>query len=169
MRGADGTGMEFGPVPVAGQGITCSCGQVGCLETFVNLAALARAYPVAELSSSDRGALPGLVAAAAERGDPAAQAAVADLSRHLATGIATLVNIFNPSQVLLGGVMRPVLDQLLPDLRTRVAHRIIPGTRLPDIGVSGLDRFECAIGAACLAHHRAFDLQNLDLTAPDPA
>lgn len=167
LRGADGTGMELGHLNVGAQSVVCSCGQKGCLETWVNLAALARSYRKCEPSSDENlDTLPSEVADAFDLGDTAAKRAVFQFTKHLATGLVSLVNIFNPSQIILSGTLRPVLERCLTSLRDEVAKRIIPGTRIPDIQVSHLGRFECAIGAACISHHRAFDISNFDIGTP---
>lgn len=171
LRGADGTGMEFGhinlgPLNEAGPDARCNCGQTGCLETRVNLAALSRAYRGAEPDPGDTFEdLPAEVARAFAAGDVAAIRAVQGLAGHLSRGLGSLVNIFNPSRVIFGGAMRPVLECGLQEIRAEVAQRIIPGTRMPVLTISHLGPFECAIGAACLAHHAAFDISNLDLGA----
>jgi predicted NBD/HSP70 family sugar kinase len=164
LRGADGTGMELGHLNLGQPGILCSCGQTGCLETWVNLAALSRSYLGREPGSEDNlAALPEQVARAFAAGDAAAHRATESLVAHLSMGLASLVNIFNPSQVILGGAMRPVLECCLDAVKGEVARRIIPGTRMPDMQISHLGPFECAIGAACVAHHKAFDISNLEL------
>jgi len=166
LRGADGTGLELGHINLGDPGALCGCGQKGCLETWVNLAALSRSYLGRELGPGDDiAALPATVASACAEGDAVARRAVDSLAAHLSTGLASLVNIFNPSQIILGGAMRPVLDCCLADLRREVARRIIPGTRMPDIQISHLGAFECAIGAACVAHHKAFDISNVEINA----
>lgn len=164
LRGADGTGTEFGHINIGEQGVPCSCGQTGCLETWVNLAALARSYLGREpTSGDDMAALPAVVATAFAAGNGDAVRATEGLGAHLSAGLATLVNIFNPSQIILGGAMRPVLDCCLGAIRADVARRIIPGTRMPEIQISHLGAFECAIGAACIAHHKAFDISNVEI------
>lgn len=164
MRGAYGTGGEFGHIRIAEHGIRCSCGQTGCLETFVNLAALAReAGDDQGAGLADLVALPAAVASAAAKGEARALAAIETLGHHLARGIVVLVNIFNPTTVVLGGVMRPILPLLLPILERDVAEHIVPGMRLPEFRLSSLGLYECAIGAATLAHQRAFGLPELGI------
>lgn len=166
LRGADGTGMELGHLNVGAQSVVCSCGQKGCLETWVNLAALARSYRKCEPAGDENlDTLPTEVADAFDLGDTAAKRALLQFTGHLATGLVSLVNIFNPSQIILSGTLRPVLERCLSSLRDEVAKRIIPGTRIPDIQVSHLGEFECAIGAACISHHKAFDISNVDIGA----
>ncbi|MCX5480022.1 ROK family transcriptional regulator [Kaistia geumhonensis] len=162
MRGAYGTGGEFGHIRIAEDGIRCSCGQSGCLETFVNLAALARETGDDQGAGlADLVALPAAVAGAAAAGEARALAAIETLARHLARGIVVLVNIFNPTTVVLGGVMRPILPLVLPLVERDVAEHIVPGMRMPEFRLSSLGIFECAIGAATLAHQRAFGLPEL--------
>ncbi|WP_373505310.1 ROK family protein, partial [Aestuariivirga sp.] len=73
LAGSTGTAGEFGHMRIAQSGTTCDCGQVGCLETFVNLRALARAYHGTEaVSEEEFAALPGLVAARWDDGDATA-------------------------------------------------------------------------------------------------
>jgi len=59
--------------------------------------------------------------------------------------------------------MRPILPLLLPILERDVAERIVPGMRMPEFRLSSLGLFECAIGAATLAHQRAFGLPELGI------
>jgi N-acetylglucosamine repressor len=166
LRGADGTGMELGHMNLGAPGVQCNCGQTGCLETWVNLAALSRSFLGRDPGpDEDILALPATVARALAEGDLAARNAAASLTAHLSSGLASLVNIFNPSQIILGGAMRPLLEQCLAGLQAEVARRIIPGTRMPEIQISHLGAFECAIGAACVAHHKAFDISNVEIGA----
>lgn len=165
LRGADGTGMEFGHIGTGALGVNCGCGQRGCLETWVNLAALARAYYEREpRAGEDLLSLPQLASEAFERGEKAALRAVDSIASHLTTALVTLVNIFNPSQIVLSGAMRPVLACCLSQLSEAIADRTIPGTRMPDIQLSHLGEFECAIGAACVSHHKAFDISNVEIS-----
>ncbi len=164
LRGAAGTAGEFGHIRLTESGQRCSCGQTGCLETWVNLAALARYFHGHDkLSPAKYATLPADVVAAAEAGDRVALAAIESVAHYLGTGIVTLVNIFNPATIMLGGVMRPLLERCLKTIQARVTGQIIPGTTTPDVRLSILGDFECAIGAAAIAHHHAFDIFDVKL------
>lgn len=129
LRGGTGTAGEFGHIKIARQGHLCSCAQVGCLEASVNLAALARAFKgTDDLSEAEFLALPAEVVCAVGAGDKAAIKTVHALARQLALGIVALVNIFNPTTIVLGGVMSPILSLCLDDIRSRIAASIVPGT-----------------------------------------
>lgn len=167
LRGASGTAGELGHVRITARGHKCSCGQVGCLESWVNLGALARGYLGRnDLDEAAFEALPSDVVAAAGGGNRKASAAVDSIARHLGMGIVSLVNVFNPDVIMLGGVMRPLLETCIDGVRSAVAAGIVPGMLVPDIRVSPLGEAECAIGAASLAHHRAFDISNVELAEP---
>lgn len=161
LRGTSGVATEFGHMRVSDHGPACHCGQTGCLETQVNLAALARYL------SEERAAISGEpvdVAKAVMAGNPAAKAAVQKLETHLATGMVNLTNIFNPSDIVLGGSLRPILELSLNSLREAVARGIVPGVQPPNINLSRISQFECAIGAAAITHHAQFDTTALSLT-----
>jgi predicted NBD/HSP70 family sugar kinase len=159
LRGAFGTAGELGHIRVSEEGHPCSCGQVGCLETWVNLAALARSFGADEaLSSAKLQKLPKTVAASFRNGEDRGRVALASLTKYLGLGLATLVNVFNPNTIYLGGALRPVLELCLKDLRADLGRRVISGIRVPEVRLSPVEESECAVGAATIAYQRAFDL-----------
>jgi len=165
LRGAAGTAGEFGHVQVAKHERRCSCGQLGCLEASVNLAAVARAYTGSDdLKEEELLALPAEIARSAAEANEAALRTVRSFARQLSAGIVALVNIFNPTMIVLGGLMSPILDLCLDDIRSRVAAGIVPGTKVPEVRLSSLGILDCAIGVASIAHHHLFDISNFDFS-----
>jgi predicted NBD/HSP70 family sugar kinase len=164
MRGGTGTAAEFGHMRVADDGPRCSCGRRGCLESFVNLAALAAGYaPGREFDMPALVALSAEVAAAEKAGDPRARQVVESITRHLITGLVSLTNIFNPNEIVLGGLMRPLFAPHMAALIQGVRAGIVPGMAVPPLRLSAGEEFECAIGAASIAHHESFDVSNIEL------
>ena len=166
LRGGNGLGTEFGHLHVAPDGPLCSCGQRGCMETFVNLKALQRyalGQDVNEAATDPD--LPLQVAERLAKGDLDAERAVATLASYLTEGLVDITNIFDPDTIVLGGTMAPVLDAVIERVSPALSRRMVPGMAMPQLSVSRLGTFECAIGAAALAHHEVLDLTNLDLTA----
>ena len=164
LRGADGLGAEFGHIRIESDGPLCSCGQRGCLETFVNLRALQRYLThedFDELHSDLK--LPGKAAKLIAGGDTVANQAIDELAGHLARGLVNITNIFNPGEIVLGGAMLPILPQICAAMAEQIGRGIVPGMTMPVLTVSSLGEFECAIGAAATAHHEEFDLSNVDL------
>ena len=165
LRGANGTAGEFGHIRLSDEGAECSCGQRGCLESWVNLRAMARRFRGNdELSEPQFAALPAEIVAAADDGDAKAVAAIKSFTHWLGLGVISLINLFNPSTVILGGVMRPMIERCLDALRARVRDGIISGIPVPDVRLSELGKYECAVGAATVAHHHAFDISRVDIS-----
>jgi predicted NBD/HSP70 family sugar kinase len=164
LRGANGTAGEFGHIRLSDHGALCSCGQSGCLESWVNLGALGRNYlGTDKLTEQQFAALPAEVVEEADNGNSKAKAALSSFSHWMGLGIVSLINMFNPSTVILGGVMRPVLERTIDDIRAAVEAGIISGIPVPDVRLSELGKYECAIGAATIAHHHAFDISRVEM------
>ncbi|GAA2625525.1 ROK family protein [Actinomadura fulvescens] len=115
---------------------TCRCGKVGCLQSYASGMALAReAAALAESGESPelaRRAAEGrqLTAAdiseAAAAGDTAGIELLASAGHHLGHALASLVNVFNPSLIVIGGGVSLAGDLLLPSLRKVVYERSLP-------------------------------------------
>jgi glucokinase len=89
----------------------------------------------------------------AQRGDPVARAAFVKVGEDLGSGIGTLINIFDPSVVIVGGGASAAGELLLePARRSAVAHTyaVEERPRVP-IVVAELGIAASAIGAAYLA------------------
>ena len=155
LRGASGMAAEFGHIRIGEEGPRCNCGRLGCLEPRVNLAALRRYYPDGESDPLAR------IPDEWRNGQSAAIAAVNALADPLSIGLATLSNAFNPSEIVLGGAMSPVLELILEDLQKRVAEAVVPGMPAPRLSLSRLGDMQCAIGAAAIAHHEASDISHV--------
>lgn len=164
MRGASGTATEFGHIKVADDDRICSCGQTGCLESYINLEGLASEFaPGAKLSSEELMSLPAKVVEEAKEGRRRAEKTLQSITAHLTSGLVSLTNIFNPSEIVLGGIMRPILEHQLKRLSRGVEAGIVPGMSAPELSLSAAGEFECAIGAAAIAHHKTFDVSNIEV------
>src|SRR5665811_576922 len=85
-------------MPVNPDGVACSC---GCLETEIGEGALL--VRAGHAASGGRSAVDRLLVEAAV-GVPAALSALETTGRWLGVGLATLINVFNPEVVVLGGL-----------------------------------------------------------------
>lgn len=169
VRGATGTAAEFGHMRVVEGGPVCSCGRRGCLEPQVNLKALAEAVaPGRSMTLSEMTALPARTVKAAADGDPRAREAIHSITTHLITGLVSLTNVFNPREIVLGGLMRPIMEKETEELRRGLKAGIVPGMAMPRLSLSLTGEFECAVGAAAIAHHKSFDIYNVGFEGIDP-
>lgn len=126
LTGVAGYGGEIGHFPVNPNGIACHCGAVGCWETEVGERALLRVagHPIDGGSSAVEAVL-----AEAAAGAPAALAALDSVGRWLGTGLAGLVNLFNPELVVLGGLFGRIQPFVAETLDRELARRAMAAPR----------------------------------------
>jgi glucokinase len=153
-RGATGNGGELGHVTVDWDGRRCrGCGRRGCLEAYVSgtsIAERARECGMGEVTAAD-------VAAAARAGDPLAVEVWEETTSALACGLTSIVNLFEPEVVVLGGgVVGGTGEQLLGPVRERVrTGAMAPAGAAARIVQSALGQHVGVVGAAAIAHDRA--------------
>jgi glucokinase len=174
LRGASGAAGELGHVVIDAGGPPCpgNCPNRGCLEAFVSGPALAveglrRALELpdsglGQARAAGREITGPLVTELAHDGDVAAREAVLTLGRHLGVGIASLVNVFNPEVVVVGGGLVAAGELLLEPARAVVAERALVPTR-DQVRIVGA-RFGAEsgmLGAAGLAFGAAGRLESI--------
>ena len=156
FRGANGYGVELGHTKVQIDGALCRCGQRGCLEAYLADYAIAQDAIVAlKLPETQTPPIPELIEmlrAAADAGDETAASVYRRARRYLAAGLSTVVNLFNPTLLILsGGRMRYDwlnADDLLHEMRDFV---IDAGEELPPLRIHEWGDLMWAHGAAALA------------------
>ncbi len=112
-------------VPDEVSAVACFCGHRDCIETWLSGPALAR---LAGRSDHDSAA----VVAAAAAGDPRAVRAMADYIDRLARALASVINLFDPHMIVLGGGMSNA-DALYAEVPARWGRYVFAdsvGTRL---------------------------------------
>ena len=112
--GFNHAGMEIGHFVLQQGGRPCTCGRQGCFEAYCSATALIkRTREVMGLPAAN-----GRTAfEAAGAGDPKAKAVVEEYISYLGGGIASLVNIFQPEVLCLGGGIANQGEALLAPLR----------------------------------------------------
>jgi glucokinase len=139
-----------------------SCPNHGCLEALVSGHAigveglrLAREAPDSALGralESGRDITGALVTELAHDGDAAARNVMTLMGERLGLGVVTLVNIFNPEVVVVGGGAIAAGELLLGPARAVVASRALPINREDVRLVSARFGAESGmLGAACMA------------------
>lgn len=134
FRGAAGNGGEPGHVTVRSGGRHCrGCGRTGCLEAYASGTSIAERAAEAVAAAVARGTATTLadrtpltaaeVAAAARAGDPVAEEVWTETVDTLGSGLTSLVNLYEPDLVVLGGGVTRAGEQLLAPVRRIVAER----------------------------------------------
>lgn len=150
LEGPNRLAGEWGhnPLPWAGPDEprpACYCGQAGCIETLLSGPALAAGH-----AQQHGGALSAAqIAAAAEAGEPQAQATLAAWQQRLARALASVINLLDPEVIVLGGGLSAIAStyQVVPalwgrwvfsgGLREPVRTRLLPARHGDASGVRG--------------------------------
>jgi glucokinase-like ROK family protein len=172
-RGTQGAAGDVGHIQVVDDAsIVCRCGNVGCLEALAGGAARARdgeAAAVAGRSERLRAALGQHgrvtaedVARAASFGDPVAVAMLHAAGHRVGLMLASVVNFFNPSLVVVGGGVAQSGDQLLAAIRETVYRRSLPlATRDLAVQRSSLGALAGVIGASTMVLDQLFSRDSM--------
>ncbi|MBA2286615.1 MAG: ROK family protein [Ktedonobacteraceae bacterium] len=157
-RGGNNSAGEWGHTTIVLDGELCRCGHRGCLEAYTGAPAIIRhlresapASPI--LASDDEVQMMTDLMTAAQHGDPTAKQVLLDTVHYLGAGLANLINLFNPQQIILGGWVGLGLgEQFLPELlRETRRHALKQPFEATRIQVSQLGRDAASLGAARLA------------------
>jgi predicted NBD/HSP70 family sugar kinase len=154
-RGATTSASEWGHTPIAIGGRPCRCGSRGCLEAYLGAEAiLARYHEAQPAQVIDTGQQETDLAELIELShtDPTARQILAETTQYLGAGIGSLINLFNPQRVIIGGWAGTLLcTELLPQIRTAAAdHALRQPYSQTSIEPCTLGDDALALGAATL-------------------
>lgn len=168
-RGANGAAGDIGHVRVRDSNAQCRCGKIGCLEAVASGWALVRDAEAA-IADGATGSLARAVAAGEELrperislgaadGDALSISLIQGSARIIGESIATLVNVFNPGVIVIGGAVASAGEVFLAEVRQRVYELSLPlATRDLTIVNSANDVREPLRGGAELAREQLFDV-----------
>jgi glucokinase-like ROK family protein len=147
-RGAHFFANAFGHIVIQPDGLTCTCGQRGCLEAYSNAAALLR-YAGHRFATGEE------VIRAANSGDAQAVSAIRGLARYLALGCSTIVQLLDPEALILSGGLVQNNTALLTALHEELRPRI-PAWQERNLKILASQLGYCGgvLGAAAIAIER---------------
>jgi predicted NBD/HSP70 family sugar kinase len=149
QRGAQGTAGDLGHVRVPGaDDVLCRCGNSGCLEAVAAgpaLAAAVRAHGEVAETGGD-------VVELVRSGSQPAISVVRQAGRDIGEVVAMMVNLINPSVVVIGGQVAGAGEHLLAGIRESVYQRSLPlATEHLRIVTSRAGGEAAVLGASALA------------------
>lgn len=157
-RGLHNSAGEFGHTVLDRNGLPCSCGNRGCVETFMSGPRLVQWYELMQNSQPASGRqlpLPATgeaVAQLAAQGDPTAVAVLTQAGEALGAAIATLAMIVNIDLYVVGGSVAKCGELLLaPARQAAPRHAFASVAAHIRIVASGLDTDAPILGCAWLA------------------
>jgi ROK family protein (putative glucokinase) len=164
FNGCDGMGAEIGHTKLVYGGVPCTCGQLGCFESYASATGLIRQIKEAikeypnSLLALEYGEKQEEIEARtafdmAARGDDTAKMVVDRYISYLAAGLSTLVTLFRPQMIIIGGGVSNAGETLLKPLREKLFKSTFAAN---EIGVPPIVRAELGndagiIGAAMLS------------------
>ena len=159
-------GAELGHIVISVDGRPCNCGRRGCWEAYSSATALIRmtADKIEECREQGRETILGKLAEehgkvsgrtafqAMRAGDEAGAEVVKEYIKYLASGLASIINIFQPEILSLGGGVsgegQYLLDMLVPEVKAQTyGGEYVKPT---EIKIAALKNDAGLIGAACL-------------------
>ena len=161
-HGADGMAGEIGHMTLIPDGRPCTCGNTGCLEMYSSARGIVQSFREA-LGKASGGVPDQLeqvsseqVYEAAGSGNEIAVRVMKDMGRMLGIGIASLINIFNPERIVVGGGVKDAWPLFIGATREEIMKRAfaVPAKRT-EIVPSQLGDDAGMVGAAAVA----FELQ----------
>jgi glucokinase len=142
LRGTTGNGAELGHVTVDWRGRPCrGCGRRGCLEAYVSGTSIA-----------ERAREAGLDVTSAEEVVDTGGPVWEETLEALACGLTSLVNMFEPERVVLGGGVTRAGDRLLEPVRQRVRGDALGPAADAEIVLAALGDRVGVVGAAAIAY-----------------
>lgn len=140
FNGGRSMGVELGHMLLKSGGAPCTCGNLGCIESYCSAERLCR-----------EGGTTGAKAVfdAAEAGDVSAQHLLISYIDDLGSALASIVNLLDPEKIAIGGGVSTAGDALLKPLNENVRGKCFFST-CPPIVQAALKNDAGFIGAALL-------------------
>jgi len=171
FHGHAGFAGEFSHIPMNDNGILCSCGKQGCLETEASAIALARLAregisegKLSSLSNLKNEQLEkleaDLVIEAANHGDPYSVQILSQIGYNLGKGLAVLMHILNPELIVISGRLARANHYIMTPIEQGLNKYSIPRLRSSTrVIISDLSQRAGLMGCASLVIENLFPQQ----------
>lgn len=168
VGGATGTAGEIGHLVIHANGRICGCGGRGHLEAYASRTAITQTLlgelrrgrtsmlsdAIGTTKSDEPGGTAirsGILAKAVAENDELVVETITDAGRYLGLGLASAINLLNPSRIILGGGVVEAVD-LIFDIAAKTARREALATPAKSVEIvkAGLGDNAGVVGAAIL-------------------
>jgi N-acetylglucosamine repressor len=173
FRGANGLAGELGHIIVKEDGYLCGCGNKGCLERYVSVPSImcrvkellqegVNSSLSAYIDNNLDLLTPELVSRAADNMDKLVYNVILETGKYLGIGLAQIITLFNPNQIVIGGgganISDDLIDEAIKIMRTRTVSR---SSRKVEIVKSSLGDTGALSGAIIMVLDQHFRLYEL--------
>lgn len=174
-KGASGLAGELGHVKTEGNGKLCTCGKSGCLETVASGTALieqaregiSKGTPtlIKELVNNNIDNIHVAdIIEALQRGDAFAIELIDQLGQHLGRALASVVHLFNPEMIIIGGKVSVAKEYLITPIENAMNRYAISQMKNDtQIVSSELAKDAKLLGSVALVMEEAFSKKNKDI------
>jgi len=160
-RGASGTAGEIGHIIVSTGGRLCGCGENGCLEAYASRTAIEKRITgiikkghssvIKDLLHENNIIKSKYIRKALELNDEVVFNVITEAAEYLSSGIASVINFYNPELIIMGGGLIEAVD-FFYDITIKKTHTksLAIASSCTKIKRTGLKDFSGLIGAALL-------------------
>ena len=159
LRGFSGGAGEVGHIPVDEAGPLCSCGNYGCLESFIGETALVRQARTRGIIGVESGMT--ALRAAADANNPAAAAVFGEAGHRLGRALAGIVYTLDPEIIIVLGEGTTAWKHWSVGFEPALRSSLIPGRRQVAVAVETWQDESWAQGAAAIVLATPFDSDGL--------
>lgn len=153
FMGETGMALEGGHLTIDRFGALCPCGLRGCIEAYASGTSLERRAQVYFPDNPEK-CKPKALEMAARKGDKIAEGLIRETGEYLAIWLGNMVNILDPSVIVLGGGISAIGDPLFSVIRKDIQkHSVNPKASKIPIVPAKFGRETGAMGAAALAQN----------------
>ncbi len=117
--GHQGSAAELGLITLYPEGHPCNSGNQGSLEQYLSIGAIQRATGLEPITLGERAAA----------GDAQALEFWAEYGRYLGIGLTTLIYIFTPEAIVIGGGISASAKFFIPAAEAEITKRVLPSSR----------------------------------------
>ena len=155
--GANGVAGKFAHMCIDPNGVLCSCGNRGCMNTVASESALVDFYR--KLSSTKKSNITvSDIVMQARRGKTAAIYAIEQVAKWLGLGLANLANILNPEKIVVAGDMSLAGEQFVLTIAQTISEHTTAPTNQVKVEWSQLAEQAVPMGAVAMALDEFFAL-----------
>ena len=145
MHGRRGMAGHVGHMMIAPDGPICGCGGKGCLEALASGTAFGVAARAAGFTDGKH------AVELARAGVEKAKGLVDQEAQWLGYGFASLLHLYSPERLIIGGGLSAALDLMMPVIRAQIDRHAMPAFRNVEVVPAALGDNAGLIGAAALA------------------
>ena len=163
--GSTGTAGEIGHIIVDLGGRPCGCGGCGCLEAYASRLAIekriigalkkGRKSDIENYLIDDKPIKTSMIRKSLENKDELITQIIDEASEYLASGIASIINFYNPEMIILGGGLMNAVDYFYEKAiqTAKIKALPTPSTKV-NFSKAKLGDYSGVIGAALLSVYR---------------